>query len=93
MTQPHFLQTLQRSNASPLLTIDDITWDYKKKRSIMFPSVIDMSDKLNNITPVAEKKALDWLSARDCLWYQFITRGIYAQQTKHPLDLHRPAAL
>jgi len=48
MTQPHFLQTLQRFSVNPLLTIDDITWDYKKKRSIMFPSVIDMSDKLAN---------------------------------------------
>ena len=48
MTQPHFLQTLQRSKSNPLLTIDDITWDFKKKRSIMFPSVIDMSDKLNS---------------------------------------------
>ena len=28
------------------MTIDDITWDFKKKRSIMFPSVIDMADKL-----------------------------------------------
>jgi predicted GH43/DUF377 family glycosyl hydrolase len=50
MTQPQFLQTLQRSKSNPLLTIDDITWDYKKKRSIMFPSVIDMSDKLE--TPI-----------------------------------------
>ena len=48
MTQPQFLQTLQRSVSNPLLTINDITWDYKKKRSIMFPSVIDMSDKLEN---------------------------------------------
>ena len=48
MTQPHFLQTLQRSKSNPLLTIDDTTWDYKKKRSIMFPSVIDMSDKFNS---------------------------------------------
>ena len=28
------------------MTLDDITWDYKRKRSIMFPSVIDMGDKL-----------------------------------------------
>ncbi|MBT3604067.1 MAG: hypothetical protein HN521_13495, partial [Candidatus Latescibacteria bacterium] len=45
----HF-QTLQRVDHNPLLTIDDITWDYKKNRSIMFPSVIDMSDKLE--TPI-----------------------------------------
>ncbi len=44
------LQTLQRIAHNPLLTIDDITWDYKKKRSIMFPSVIDMADKLE--TPI-----------------------------------------
>ena len=48
MAQPHFLQTLQRHTSNPLLTIDDITWDFKKKRSIMFPSVIDMSGKLDN---------------------------------------------
>ena len=48
MAQPHFLQTLKCSKSNPLLTIDDITWDYKKKRSIMFPSVIDMSDKLDS---------------------------------------------
>jgi hypothetical protein len=42
------LKNLTRLPSNPLLTIEDITWDFKRKRSIMFPSVIDMSDKLEN---------------------------------------------
>jgi hypothetical protein len=41
---------LQRLTSEPLLTVDDITWDFKLKRSIMFPSVIDMEGRLE--TPI-----------------------------------------
>ena len=43
-----FLKELKRVQSNPLLTESDINWDFKRKRSIMFPSVIDMSDILEN---------------------------------------------